>query len=108
MLRDIVVAKPKLNLYRRHGSHCVADRALDARNYETDEPRRGWKKCRCPIYASGTLNRVFRRKNTEHVSWVEAKEVAALMSKMRSLAPGGRGSRSGIPVSGRRILEQNT
>jgi len=34
-----------LNVYRRHGPLCQAE-----------EPRRSWKKCSCPIYASGTLN----------------------------------------------------
>jgi len=45
--------------------------------YEADELRRTWKKCSCPIYASGTLSRSFKRKNTEQTSWHEAKAVAA-------------------------------
>src|SRR5579863_1996470 len=62
-----------LNLYRRHGSHCSGGRALHDMTYETDEVRRSWKKCSCPIYASGTLNRQFKRKNTERVVWADAK-----------------------------------
>jgi integrase len=64
-----------LNLYRRHGSHCVGGRALHAMTYEADELRRTWKNCSCPIYASGTINGRFKRKNTERTSWDEAKPV---------------------------------
>lgn len=66
-----------LNLYRRHGSHCAGGRALYDRTYEPDELRRGWRKCACPIYASGTLAGRFRRKNTEAVGWAEAKATVA-------------------------------
>jgi hypothetical protein len=66
-----------LNVYRRHGSHCPGGRALHDLTYETDELRRNWKKCSCPIYASGTLNGQFKRKNTEHTRWTDAKAVVA-------------------------------
>jgi integrase len=66
-----------LNLYRRHGSHCPGGRALHEMTYEADELRRGWKKCYCPIYASGTLSGRFNRKNTERIAWIDAKAVAA-------------------------------
>lgn len=66
-----------LNLYRRHGSNCPGGRALHEMSYEAEEGRRGWKRCACPIYASGTLRRQFRRKNTERVTWPEAKAVSA-------------------------------
>lgn len=66
-----------LNLYRRHGSHCLGGRVLHHRTFEPDELRRGWRKCACPIYASGTLSGQFRRKNTESVGWVEAKATVA-------------------------------
>jgi integrase len=62
-----------LNLYRRHGSHCVGGRALHAMTYEADELRRTWKNCSCPIYASGTLGGKFKRKNTERTKWADAK-----------------------------------
>jgi integrase/recombinase XerD len=66
-----------LNLYRRHGSNCPGGRALHEMSYETDELRRTWRKCSCPIYASGTLNRRFKRKNTEKTGWPEAKAMAS-------------------------------
>ena len=66
-----------LNTYRRHGSHCPGGRALHEMTYEADELRRSWKKCSCPIYASGTLNGQFKRKNTERTAWPEAKAIVA-------------------------------
>ena len=36
-------------------SHCPGGRAIHAMTYEADELRRTWRKCSCPIYASGTL-----------------------------------------------------
>jgi integrase len=65
-----------LNLYRRHGSNCPGGRTLHDMTYEADELRRTWRKCSCPIYASGTLNGRFKRKNTEQKTWTEAKAVA--------------------------------
>jgi site-specific recombinase XerD len=68
-----------LNLYRRHyriAGKCAAGHKPDSRNYEPDELRRGWCKCHCPIYACGTLTGNFKRKNTEHTRWEEAKAVA--------------------------------
>jgi integrase len=67
-----------LNLYRRHfrtPGKCTAGYEPDFRNYEADELRRGWKKCRCPIYSAGTLGRKFNRKNTKKITWAEAKAV---------------------------------
>jgi integrase len=65
-----------LNLYRRHGTRCVGGRALHETTYEADELRRSWKRCLCPIYASGTLATGFKRKNTERTAWDEAKALA--------------------------------
>ena len=66
----------RLNLYRRHGSHCLGNLPLHAMTYQADEQRRSWKSCACPIYASGTMAGVFRRKNTECNTWEEAKALA--------------------------------
>jgi integrase len=66
-----------LNIYRRHASHCPGGRALHDMTYEADELRRSWKKCYCPIYASGTLNGQFKRKNTERTAWPDGKAVVA-------------------------------
>lgn len=73
-----------LNLYRRHGARCCGWHRLHQMTYEADEFRRGWRKCSCPIYASGTLGGRFRRRNTEQNTWTEAKEVAAEWQKAGS------------------------
>src|SRR5690349_10308530 len=73
-----------LNLYRRHGSHCVGGRELHDMSYETDELRRSWKKCCCPIYVSGTLDRRFKRKNTERTNWDEAKALVRVWEDANS------------------------
>jgi integrase len=68
-----------VNLYRRHfrtPGKCTGGYEPDSRNYETDELRRGWKKCRCPIYAAGTLGGKFNRRNTRQSTWSEAKAIA--------------------------------
>jgi len=67
-----------LNLYRRHGSNCPGGRSLHEMTYEADELRRTWRRCACPIYASGTLNGRFKRKNTESKTWAEAKAHAGV------------------------------
>jgi hypothetical protein len=64
-----------LNVYRRHGSHCPGGRKLYEMTYEADELRRSWKKCVCPIYASGILSGKFKRRNTETTVWESAKTV---------------------------------
>lgn len=69
-----------LNLYRRHfrtTGKCIAGFAPDSRNYESDELRRGWKKCHCPIYADGTLGGQFKRRNTKQITWLGARAIAA-------------------------------
>src|SRR5690242_3980009 len=61
-----------LNLYRRHfrtAGKCLGGFEPDSRNYESDELRRGWKKCRCPIYADGALDGQFKRRNTKVSTW---------------------------------------
>jgi hypothetical protein len=64
-----------LNLYRRHGSDCAGGRPHQATTYESDGIRRSWKRCLCPIYASGTIDRRFKRRNTERADWADAKAV---------------------------------
>ena len=65
-----------LNLYRRHQGQCEANRPLDSRSGEFEERRKGWKKCGCFIFASGTLRGKFKRKYTGRTEWNEAEAVA--------------------------------
>jgi integrase/recombinase XerD len=73
-----------LNVYRRHGSHCPGGRTLHEMTYEADELRRSWRRCSCPIYASGTLGGKFKRKNTERTVWTDAKSVVEAWEAGRS------------------------
>ena len=61
-----------LSLYRRHTSKCSQGRSRHERTYESDELRRGFKKCNCPIQFEGKVKGVgFLRKSTEKISWGE-------------------------------------
>jgi integrase len=75
-----------LSLYRRHSrtGDCPAGYEKDFRSYESDERRKGWKRCSCPIYASGTLGGIFKRRNTRCSTWEEAKQVAASWESAQS------------------------
>jgi integrase len=66
-----------LNLYRRHRQECEAERPAESRSGEFDERKKGWKRCACFIFASGTLSGKFRRKYTGKSDWDEARAVAA-------------------------------
>jgi integrase len=66
-----------VKLYRRHIKTCIARRAKDDITLETDERRRGYVKCVCPIHFEGALRSGFRRKGTGQTTWVEANTVAA-------------------------------
>src|SRR5712692_5693953 len=66
-----------LSLYRRHTSKCSQGRSRHERTYESDELRRGFKRCQCPIQFEGKIKGVgFVRKSTEKISWEEAKLIA--------------------------------
>jgi integrase len=66
-----------LNLYRRHCQACQAGRKEDSRSGEFEERRKGWRRCDCVIFASGTLNGKFKRKSTELTDWAKATELAS-------------------------------
>jgi len=66
-----------LNLYRRHVKDCSAGHPKGFRSTEGEERRRAWKKCHCPISASGTLKRKFGRRSTGETDWDAARTKAA-------------------------------
>lgn len=65
-----------LNLYRRHRKDCEAKRPEDSTSGEFNERQKGWKRCACLIFVSGTLNGRFSRKRTGKTSWDDAKAFA--------------------------------
>jgi len=68
-----------LNLYRRHRKDCEAGRAEDSNSREFVERARGWKRCGCVIFCSGTLAGRFKRKRTGATKWDEARSYAAAL-----------------------------
>ena len=66
-----------LNLYRRHRQDCEAGRPRYSATGEFTERQRGFKKCGCTIFVSGTLAGRFRRKRTGKTGWDEARACAA-------------------------------
>ena len=66
-----------LNLYRRHRKECEGGHPEESRSGEFEERKKGWKRCACFIFASGTLGGHFKRKYTGKTDWEEAKTVVA-------------------------------
>jgi len=66
-----------LALYRRHRRECKAGHTEELRSSEYDERKKGWKRCDCPIFVSGTLSRKFARQTTGHWEWEAARTIAA-------------------------------
>jgi hypothetical protein len=65
-----------LALYRRHRRDCKGGHPENLRTSEYDERKKGWRRCECPIFASGTLQGTFKRQNTGKWEWDDAKPVA--------------------------------
>jgi integrase len=76
-----------LNLYRRHRRDCKAEYPEDSRTCEFDERKKGWKRCACPIFASGTVAGCFRRQSTGKWEWDDAKVVVAAWEGQLAPAP---------------------
>ncbi|HEX4810476.1 MAG TPA: hypothetical protein VH325_16175, partial [Bryobacteraceae bacterium] len=49
-----------------------------------EERKKGWKRCACLIFASGTLDGKFRRKCTGKTASDDARAIAAEWEKARS------------------------
>ena len=76
-----------LALYRRHRQNCKASHSHNSRSSEYDERKKGWKRCECPIFASGTLDKVAKRQEYRSVG---DEDVARLIaSKWGDLREGG-------------------
>jgi integrase len=65
-----------LTLYRRHRRDCKGGHPEDLRTSAYDERKDGWNSCECPILASGTLSRKFKRQNTRRWDWQAARILA--------------------------------
>jgi integrase len=61
-----------LNIYRRHNSRCTGGHPEDSHSGELEERSKKWKRCGCPIVATGTLSKEFRRLKTGQIFWDQA------------------------------------
>src|SRR5580658_2420846 len=68
-----------LNLYRRHRRDCKAGHPEEHLSSEFDERKKGWKRCECPIFVSGTLAKLYRRQSTGKWEWEDAKAAIAAL-----------------------------
>jgi integrase len=73
-----------LALYRRHRQQCKTGHPHNTRTSEYDERKKGFRRCECPIFASGTLSGTFKRQNSGHWEWDDAKAVAATWEQVGS------------------------
>jgi hypothetical protein len=64
---------PALQLLKRHGRHCPAGHPLDHYTGEIEERRKGAKHCGCPIFISGSLKGIPRKKSTKTSDWAAAR-----------------------------------
>src|ERR1700722_8476485 len=72
---DSTPATHHLNTYRRHLRDCKGSHLEQSKSGEVQERSKGWKKCQCPIVASGTLAGIFRRASTFRWEWEQAKAI---------------------------------
>ena len=66
-----------LVLYRRHRRDCKAAHPEESRTSEYDERKKGWRRCECPIFVSGTLLGKFKRQNTGQWEWDSARPICS-------------------------------
>lgn len=65
-----------LALYRRHRRDCKAGHPEELRTTEYDERKKGWKRCECPVFVSGSLAGTFRRQSSGRWEWDDARAIA--------------------------------
>lgn len=70
-----------LSLYRRHRRDCKAGHSEESRSGEFEERKKGWNRCDYPIFASGSLNEIFKRQSTGKWEWDDAKIIASEWAK---------------------------
>lgn len=66
-----------LNYHRYHGRHCIGGHPVKTYTSQPEELKKGWKRCKCPILASGSLSREYKRVATKETDWTAAAAVMA-------------------------------
>jgi len=68
----------RLHLYRRHRRDCKSGHPEESRSSELEERHKSWRRCECPIFATGTFVKGRRqRKSTAEWQWEPAKAISA-------------------------------
>src|SRR5258708_5476463 len=67
-----------LALYRRHRRDCKGGHPEELRTSEYDERKKGWCRCECPIFVSGSLGKTFR---TGRWQWAQTKATVDQLEK---------------------------
>jgi hypothetical protein len=67
-----------------HRQGCEAGHPEESRSGEFEERKKGWKRCDCHIFASGTIAGNFKRKYTGKTAWDDARAVASEWEKCGS------------------------
>jgi len=93
-------------LYRRHRQNCKRGHEHNTRSSEYDERKKGWKRCECPIFVSGTLQGTFKRENTGQWEWEAAKPVAISCEGAGSPEPTQTAAQSSNSVPNRITIEK--
>jgi integrase len=78
-----------LNLYRRHRRDCKSGHPEESKSSDLEERRKGWKRCECPIFVSGSLSGRFRRQSTGQWEWDAAKSAAGALEAAGSWSDTG-------------------
>jgi hypothetical protein len=73
-----------LALYRRHRQECKGGHTHNTLSSEYDERKKNWKRCECPIFVWGTLQKKFKRQNTGQWEFEAARAVAATLERART------------------------
>ena len=95
-----------LNLYRRHRRDCKAGHPEESRSGEFEEHKKGWKRCDCPIFLSGTLSGKFRRQTTSQWEWRNAVAAARRWEAIGSWS--GAPPQPVAPTSPQKAAEKHT
>jgi integrase len=66
-----------LNFHRRHSANCEGKHTEKSYTAQAEERKKGWVRCHCLIYASGSLGRVARRMATKTADWQAATQIMA-------------------------------
>lgn len=78
-----------LQYHRRHGAGCAGEHPKQTYSDEYQERKKGWKKCQCPITASGSLGRLASRLATKQTDWEKARQAMAPYIAANSWKPDG-------------------